>query len=380
MFRDLKRYGRDGSIVVRSKPPTFNLPLKRTRANEPALPAGFKVFTCSWSDWWHERADAWRNDAWENVRQRPDLIFQLVTKRPERIADHLPKDWGDGWPNVWLIVTAENQEWANRRVDYLMDVPAVVRGLSIEPLLGPMELMNWGPLAAVRSDQPPTWSDFRWPEWVPTEQRKQIADFWSASYGRSPDEWNRDNVIQHTPRTGEVVGVDRTEGIAWVCVPESPHAKATGRWLHSWNNMGRVILEDGRTICAASSSGPYWLGNWCDRRGDYTKKLHWIIVGGESGPNSRPMRVEWVRSLRDQCVANGVPFFFKQWGHFQPCGQGPLLSKAHVVRIDTEGRDVTELPGLWNDETDQFNYPLGKDKSGRSLDGHTWEEFPKVAL
>ena len=50
------------------------------------------------------------------------------------------------------------------------------------------------------------------------------------------------------------------------------------------------------------------------------------------------------------------------------------------MRIDAEGRDVTDLPGLWNDQTDQFNYPLGKDKAGRKLDGRTWEEFPQVAV
>jgi len=140
MFRGMKRYGKDGSIVRRSAPQTFDLPLKRTRAGDYKIPAGSKVFTCSWSDWFHQQADEWRADAWDIVRQRPDLIFQIVTKRTERIADCLPPDWGDGWPNVWLIATVENQHWADIRIPQLLSVPAHVRGLSIEPMLGPIDL------------------------------------------------------------------------------------------------------------------------------------------------------------------------------------------------------------------------------------------------
>jgi protein gp37 len=65
--------------------------------------------------------------------------------------------------------------------------------------------------------------------------------------------------------------------------------------------------------------------------------IKWVIVGGESGPGARPMRVEWARSVRDQCLAAGVPFFFKQWGGVQ------------------------------------------RTKAGRRLDGRTWDQYPKVA-
>ena len=144
MFTDMKRYGKDGSIVNRSKPPTFNLPLKKKRDGSFAIPPGSKVFTCSWSDWFHVKADPWRAEAWEIIRQRPDVIFQIVTKRTERIAECLPSGWGSGWPNVWLIATVENQEWADVRIPQLLSVPAVVHGLSCEPLLGPIpNLYRW---------------------------------------------------------------------------------------------------------------------------------------------------------------------------------------------------------------------------------------------
>src|SRR5690606_22579884 len=89
--------------------------------------------------WFHATADPWREEAWGIIRQRPDLIFQIVTQRPERIEQCLPADWGDGYPNVWLIVTTENQQRLNERLPHLLRVPAVVRGLSCEPLLGPIE-------------------------------------------------------------------------------------------------------------------------------------------------------------------------------------------------------------------------------------------------
>lgn len=139
MYRDKRRFGLDPETVVRSKT-TFNAPLKwRDRA---------LVFTCSWSDFFHEAADAWRPEAWDIIRRTPHLTYQILTKRPERIAAHLPDDWGEGWPNVWLGTSVENQRWVSR-IDHLCAVPARVRFLSCEPLLGPVDLgaALWRPMA-----------------------------------------------------------------------------------------------------------------------------------------------------------------------------------------------------------------------------------------
>lgn len=93
MFREKIRYGREPNVVVRSRPHTFNLPLR--------LKTPQRVFTCSWSDFFIEEADPWRDEAWEIIRRTPHLTYQIVTKRPERMAGRLP--WGDGipWPQVW---------------------------------------------------------------------------------------------------------------------------------------------------------------------------------------------------------------------------------------------------------------------------------------
>ena len=132
-----ERWGRDFSEVRRTSPGTFRAPLKWTK---PAM-----VFTCSMSDFFHEAADVWRDEAWEIIRHTPHLTYQVLTKRPERISDHLPADWGDGYPNVWLGVSVENQYWADRRIPILGIVPAVVRFLSCEPLLKALDLRRWLP-------------------------------------------------------------------------------------------------------------------------------------------------------------------------------------------------------------------------------------------
>ena len=68
-----------------------------------------RVFTCSMSDFFHRDADPWREDAWEVIRSCRSLDWLILTKRPELVAERLPADWGDGYDNVWLGVTAGRQ-------------------------------------------------------------------------------------------------------------------------------------------------------------------------------------------------------------------------------------------------------------------------------
>lgn len=135
MFRDQEKYGRDPSLIRRTSGKTFNAPLH--------LKTPHIIFTCSWSDFFLEEADAWREDVWDIIRRTPQHLYQVLTKRPERILECLPPDWGKGWPNVWLGVTVENQIMADRRLPLFMDVPAVLRWAVAEPLLGPLNLRSY---------------------------------------------------------------------------------------------------------------------------------------------------------------------------------------------------------------------------------------------
>lgn len=126
MYRDKERYKQDPVTVLRSKG-NFNAPLKW---KEPKL-----IFTCSWSDWFIDEADAWRPEAWEIIKATPWHTYQILTKRPERIKRCLPEDWGRfGYKNVWLGVSVENQK-ATSRLKILKEIPAAVRFASIEPIL-----------------------------------------------------------------------------------------------------------------------------------------------------------------------------------------------------------------------------------------------------
>jgi protein gp37 len=133
-YRDMPRYGLDPSKVVRSKT-TFYNPLKWNK--------GRLIFACSWSDFFIKEADAWRAEAWHVIRVTPHHIYQILTKRPERIASHLPFDWP--LPNVWLGVSVEDRSYGIPRIDILREIPAVVRFISAEPLLedlGPINLQG----------------------------------------------------------------------------------------------------------------------------------------------------------------------------------------------------------------------------------------------
>jgi len=93
-----------------------------------------RIFTCSMSDYFHPGADAWRDEAWEVIRECSWLDWLILTKRPELIADRLPADWKDGYHNVWLGVTAGCED-SLERVDMLTEIPAALRFISAEPLL-----------------------------------------------------------------------------------------------------------------------------------------------------------------------------------------------------------------------------------------------------
>ncbi len=146
MFRDKERYGQDPTKVIRSG--TFNDPLRwlgKTRKTSALINApqpGAKIFTCSWSDFFIKDADEWRADAWKIIKETPQFTYQILTKRPERINDCLPEDWdeGHGYPNVWIGVSVENQEIAAERMYHMCTFGAARKFLSVEPLLGQINL------------------------------------------------------------------------------------------------------------------------------------------------------------------------------------------------------------------------------------------------
>ena len=135
-FLDGKR-GIDTSKVYRTE--NFNLPVQRRRDGRFKLPSGMQLYVGLSTDFFVEEADEWREEAWRIMRQRPDIVFRLLTKRAHRIKDCLPEDWGDGYENVLLQVTTENQQRADERLPILLDIPAKHKGFMAAPFIGEVD-------------------------------------------------------------------------------------------------------------------------------------------------------------------------------------------------------------------------------------------------
>ncbi len=263
MYRDKKRYGQDPTIIKKSSVQTWNAPLKWHNAA--------KVFVCSWSDFFIEEMDEERPFAWMMIKRTPHLTYQILTKRPERIKECLPDDWGNGWPNVWIGVTVENQEMADLRIPILLQIPAAVRFVSIEPMLGPVDISK--------------------------------------------------DLYQ---------------------------------------------LQTGKYSMCSSYEKPI----------DY---LNWVICGGETGPNARPMHPGWVWSIQKQCQATETPFFFKQWGEWYPIyGSGRLQGDeedelAPYTWLSVEGQQHDS-----GCNSDALMLRVGKKNAGDFISGKQYHEFPEV--
>ena len=116
-------------------------------------------------------------------------------------------------------------------------------------------------------------------------------------------------------------------------------------------------------------------------------RLDWVVVGGESGPNARPMHPEWVRRIRRQCTDTDVPFFFKQWGQYLPATveDDPSFAGGRDFNDPRGGRHAAALRpgdrtrGYVMLDNDTVAVKVGKTAAGRELDGRTWDEYPVVA-
>lgn len=137
-----EQHGKNGADIYKVKN-DFYLPLQRNKSGGYKIPSGSIVRVCMTSDFFLEEADIWRSEVWKIIRERQDLFFYILTKRASRILNNLPSDWGDGYENVMLSVTVENQLEANNRIPILLVVPAKYKGIMIAPILGEINIDNY---------------------------------------------------------------------------------------------------------------------------------------------------------------------------------------------------------------------------------------------
>ena len=142
MYRRDESVGRDPSIVQKTE--NFDLPVRVLKSGKNKgrykVPYGSHIDTCFSSDFFHPDADDWRDEAWDMMRERADCTFFMITKRPDRIADHLPSDWGDGWKHVSIAVTCENQDMIDKRLPVYLSLPLESHLVMIEPMLSDVDL------------------------------------------------------------------------------------------------------------------------------------------------------------------------------------------------------------------------------------------------
>lgn len=137
-----KRNNRNGADIYKTKA-SFSYPLQKDRQGHYKIKSGELIRVCMSSDFFLEEADAWRNEVWEMIRIRSDVKFFILTKRPERIKECLPKNWEDGWENVFFNVSCENQRRADERIPILLDLPFKHKGIMCAPLIGQIHIEKY---------------------------------------------------------------------------------------------------------------------------------------------------------------------------------------------------------------------------------------------
>ena len=141
MFRRDAKYGKDSTVV--KKTANFSLPIMKKKDGTYKLQTTDYVYVCMTSDFFIEEADEWRRDAFEMMRMRPDLNFYIVTKRIDRFDRCKPYDWKDGYDNVTICSTCENQEMADYRLPIFLSVQIKHKEIIHEPMLEAVDINKY---------------------------------------------------------------------------------------------------------------------------------------------------------------------------------------------------------------------------------------------
>lgn len=135
------RRGVDTEQIVKTK--GFDVPVQVRRDGTYRMKGGQMVYLCFSTDFLLEDADPWRGECWEMIRRRPDLRFLFLTKRIHRFLQCIPSDWDQGYDNVTVGCTVENQVCADARLSLFAQLPIKHRNIICQPLIGPMELERY---------------------------------------------------------------------------------------------------------------------------------------------------------------------------------------------------------------------------------------------
>ncbi|MBQ3616247.1 MAG: DUF5131 family protein [Anaerotignum sp.] len=130
----------DTNLVVQTK--DFYKPIEKLKNGSYKMKAGM-VFLCFSSDFLIEDADEWRGECWAMMKERQDCTFLFLTKRIERFMECIPEDWGNGYQNVVVCCTVENQKNADRKLAVFQSLPIRHKCITAQPLLEAMDLEGY---------------------------------------------------------------------------------------------------------------------------------------------------------------------------------------------------------------------------------------------
>lgn len=167
---------------------------------------------------------------------------------------------------------------------------------------------------------------------------------------------------------------------AWLGVSVENQATADERIPYLLNTPAAVRFLSCEPLLGPVDLEPYLEPAWVAEAdpgapGVYCPGIDWVIVGGESGPGARPMHPDWARSIRDQCIAAGVSYFFKQWGEWLPQSHKPFQPREYAF-LNRDGRFQNGAEGICANSGWEGVGRVGKKAAGRSLDGREWNEMP----
>lgn len=135
------RRGTDTSHIVKTE--KWNAPVEKNKKGDYKMKSGQTVYLCFSTDFLIEEADECRTECWNMIKQRPDLHFIFLTKRIERFRGSLPEDWGDGYENVTVGCTVENQKRADERLSIFAKLPIRHKNIICQPLLEEIKIENY---------------------------------------------------------------------------------------------------------------------------------------------------------------------------------------------------------------------------------------------
>lgn len=137
---DFKR-GIDTNNIVKTD--KFNAPIEKMKKGEYKIKPGQTVYLCFSTDFLIEDADQWRNECWQMIRERSDLHFIFLTKRIERFMECIPEDWKDGYDNVTVGCTVENQDKADYRLSIFSKLPIKHKNIICQPLIESIKIEKY---------------------------------------------------------------------------------------------------------------------------------------------------------------------------------------------------------------------------------------------